>query len=129
MDSRTQPKQPDKKELALKLAGYRSTLKVPDARQVLSQSKHLLHVASKLPSTMHARPARTLMLTAGVTCLLVLFLKPKRRRKKEKPISSEKTIPRQLLAFSLSVSQPLARVWLTERARQWMKSSVDRKIG
>jgi hypothetical protein len=124
MDSRTQSQQsgkPDKQELVRKLAGYRTTLRVPDTRQMLNQSKNLLNVASRLPSTMHARPARTLMITAGVSCLLVLLLKPKRRHKKEKAMSESKTVPRQLLAFSLSVTQPLARVWLTERARRWLR--------
>lgn len=124
MDTRTQTDQsgrPDKRELVRKLAGYRSTLKVPDTRQLLSQSKNLVQFAGRLPSTMQARPARTLAITAGVTCLLVLLLKPKRRKKREKPIDDSKTVPRQLLAFSLSVTQPLARVWLTERARRWLR--------
>lgn len=118
MDSRTQS---HKQELVNKLAGYRSTLKVPDTRQILSQSKNLLHVAGKLPSTMQARPARAAMITAGAACLLVILLKPKRTKKKEKTISDTKTVPRQLLAFSLSVTQPLARVWLTEQARRWLR--------
>ncbi|MGJ8723081.1 MAG: hypothetical protein ACSHYB_00875 [Roseibacillus sp.] len=118
MDPRTQS---NKQELVSQLAGYRRTLKVPDTRQLLSQSKNLLHVAGKLPSSMQARPARTAMITAGAACLLVLLLKPKRRKKKEKTISESKTIPRQLLAFSLSVTQPLARVWLTEQARRWLR--------
>lgn len=114
-------KQTNKQELAGKLAEYRGSLKVPDTRQLLSQSKNLLHVAGRLPTSMHARPARTLMITAGVSCLLVLLLKPKRRRKKDKIINENKTVPRQLLAFSLTVTQPLIRVWLTERARRWMR--------
>lgn len=124
MDSRKpshEPDRPDKQELARKLAGYRSTLKVPDTRQLLSQSKNLLHVAGKLPSTMQTRPARTLIITAGVSCLLVVLLKPKRRKKQDKALNNAKTIPRQLLAFSLSVTQPLARVWLTEQARRWLR--------
>lgn len=119
MDSRTQP---DKQELVRQLAGYRRTLKVPDTRQLLSQSKNLLHVAGKLPSTMHARPARTVMITAGVACLLVVLLKPKRKRKKNKTVvEKQSTLPGQLLAFTLSITQPLARVWITEQARRWMR--------
>ena len=121
MDSRTKSQ---KQELASRLAGYRSTLKVPDTRQLLSQSKNLLHVAGKLPSTMQARPARTAMITAGVACLLVILLKPKRKKIKSKDIVAAKSMPLQLLAFSLSVTQPLARVWLTERARRWMRKST-----
>ena len=128
MDSRTKSQ---KQELVSRLAGYRRTLQVPDTRQILSQSKNLLHVAGKLPSTMQARPARTAMITAGVACLLVLLIKPKRRKRKERKerkaavnaIADSRTVPRQLLAFSLAVSQPLARVWITERARRWMHKS------
>lgn len=118
MDSR---KQSDKQELARKLAGYRSTLKVPDTRKILSQSTNLLNVAGRLPSTINARPARTAMITAGAVCLLVVLLKPKRKEKAEKAFAEPKSIPRQLLSFSLSVTQPLARVWLTERARRWLR--------
>ena len=119
MDSRTQSQ---KQELAGKLAEYRSSLKVPDTRQIVSQSKNLLQVASKLPANIPARPARTLMITAGVSCLLLLLLKPKKRRKKKLEVSNERKSSRnQLLGFALSVSQPLVRVWLTERARRWMR--------
>ena len=88
---------------------------------LLSQSKNLLNVAGKLPSTIQARPARTAMITAGAACLLVILLKPKRKKKSEKSLVETKSIPRQLFAFSLSVTQPLARVWLTERARKWLQ--------
>ena len=125
MDPRTTSQ---KQELVSRLDGYRRTLKVPDTRQILSQSKNLLHVAGKLPSTMQARPARSAMITAGVACLLVLLLKPKRkRRKKDKALRESRTAPLQLLAFSLSVTQPLVRVWLTERARRYMRQSSQAK--
>ncbi|GHC62454.1 hypothetical protein [Roseibacillus persicicus] len=119
MDSRTQS---HKQELVRQLAGYRSTLKVPDTRHLLSQSKNLLNVAGKLPATMNARPARTVMITAGAACLLVLLLKPKRKRKKNKTvIEKQSTLPGQLFAFTLSITQPLMRVWLTEQARRWLR--------
>ncbi len=121
MDPRTQASSTDKQELVKKLANYRSTVKVPDTRQLLSQSKNLLQVAGRFPSTIQNRPARTLMITAGVSCLLVLLLKPKRKQKQEKTIDSTKTISQQLLAFSLSMTQPIARVWLTEKTRKWLQ--------
>lgn len=116
-----QGKQSQKQELVSRLEGYRGSLKLPDARQVLSQSKNLLNLAGKLPSTMQAQPARTLIATAGITCLIVLLLKPKRRKKQIPSNPESKTVPRQLVAFSLAVTQPLVRVWLTERARKWLQ--------
>lgn len=114
-----------KEELIRRLADYRANLKVPDTRQILNQSKNLLAVAGKLPSTMNARPARTLAITAGAAFLLAVLLKPKRRRKKREKeaiaTAATKSAPRQILAWSLAVSQPLVRVWLTEQARRWMQ--------
>ena len=117
-----QGKQSQKQELVGKLAGYRGSLKMPDTNLILTQSKNLLNVAGKLPSSIQARPARTLMVTAGVSCLLVLLLKPKRRAKKTEILNETKTVPRQLLSYSLSVTRPLVRVWLTERARRWLRN-------
>lgn len=114
-----------KEELIQRLADYRESLKIPDTRQLISQSKNLLAVAGKLPATMNARPARTLALTAGAAFLLALLLKPKRGRKKREKeaiaTAARKSAPRQLLAWSLAVTQPIARVWLTEQARRWMR--------
>ena len=114
-------KQNDKQELVNRLAGYRNTVKIPDKKQLLSQSKKLLQVAAKLPTTMNGRPARNLMVTAGVTCLLVILLKPKRKKKKDPLTAPAQSISRQLFTFSLTVTQPLVRVWLTERTRQWLQ--------
>ena len=123
MDPRTQSQ---KQELVSQLKGYRSAVKLPDARSLLGQSKHLLNVASKLPTNMQSRPARTLMITGGISFLLVLLLKPKRRRRKAKAKALEAGIaPRStsshLLTFTLGLAQPLVRVWLTERTRRWLR--------
>ncbi|MBK1835128.1 hypothetical protein [Roseibacillus ishigakijimensis] len=78
-------------------------------------------MAEKLPQSLQGRPARTLMITGGITCLLVLLVKPRKKRKKAKNSPAESTIKAQLFAFFLSTAQPLVRVWLTEHARKWMR--------
>jgi len=121
MDPRQHTK---KEELTRQLASYRSTLKMPDTRQLVSQSKTLLNVAGKLPASIQTRPARTLMIAAGTACIVALLLKPRRRRKKKEEsyaITPTKSVPHQILAWTLTTSQPLIRVWLTERTRRWMR--------
>jgi hypothetical protein len=113
-----------KEELIHRLANSRSTLRLPDTRQLVTQSKQLAHAASKLPATVQARPARTILIVAGVACIATIVAKPRRRKKKqqaEAALKENSTVPRQLLTWSLTLLQPLVRVWLTEQTRRWMK--------
>ena len=110
-----------KKELVRQLASFRSQLSIPDTRQLLSQSRQVLNVASKLPSKMQHKPTRTLAITAGLSFLLILFFKPRKKKNNRITITeNERPASRQLLAFGLSVAQPIARIWLTEKARRWI---------
>ena len=85
----------------------------------------------KLPSTMQARPARTAHDHRRSGLPPRATLKPRRRRRKitAATITDTKTVPRQLMAFSLTLTQPLVRVWLTEQARRWVKNSSRRNNG
>ncbi|MEM9080033.1 MAG: hypothetical protein AAGC74_05005 [Verrucomicrobiota bacterium] len=112
--------QTQKEQLRQTLASSRSTLTLPDPRQILAQGKNVLQLASRLPSSVQNKPARTLAITAAATCLLILLLKPRSRTKT--PTKAEKApVSRQFLGFALAVSQPLVRLWLTERARKWLQ--------
>jgi hypothetical protein len=115
-----------KEELIHRLASSRAALRIPDTRQLVTQSKQLAHAVGRLPATVQARPARTALIVAGVACLVALVAKPRRRKKRERAaaalaLKASGTVPRQLLTWSLTLLQPLARVWLTEQTRRWMK--------
>ncbi len=114
-------KQTEKDELVALLSDCRAVLKVPDPKQLAAQSKNLLQAANKLPTSLQTRPARSIMITAGAALLVAILLKPRLKRKKNKDINPNKPVAQQLLAFSLSITQPIARVWLSEKARQWLR--------
>lgn len=120
-------KQSHKEELTRRLASSRSTLQVPDPRQLIAQSRQLAQAASRLPATMQARPARTMLIVGGVACIVAILLKPRRKRRKRDQaevalaLQATSSIPKQLFAWSLTLAQPLIRVWVTEQARRWMK--------
>lgn len=120
-------KQSHKEELTRRLAGTRSMLHLPDPRQLMTQGRQLVQVASKLPATMQGRPVRTAIIVGGVACVVALLVKPRRKKRKRAQaevalaLQNNSSIPKQLFAYSLTLAQPLIRVWLTEQTRRWMK--------
>ncbi|MDP0490922.1 MAG: hypothetical protein Q7Q71_07735 [Verrucomicrobiota bacterium JB023] len=121
-----------KEELKAELAAARASLQVPDTGDIAQRGKSLLSLAGRLPANVPQVNTRTLVITASLSCLLVLLIKPRRKRGRKSqpptPTGKKSTFSGKLMGWVIAAAQPLIRSYLKKQARSWLTKNAAKRM-